>query len=105
MRNIIEVESKNLVVCDNQKCDYEVPNTENDNLKDYINKSCPKCGENLLTQNDYNTYIALQKYVKWVNKWFSWLTIFEGKNQRKSVGVHVHNGLNIKNSNDGKVSK
>jgi hypothetical protein len=41
--------------CDADGCDYtqEVPNDE---LKEWINKSCPKCGANLLTYDDFERF-------------------------------------------------
>lgn len=49
---IIEMRSEHTVVCDNPTCDH----TEGDgmtldikDLEPYLNKPCPKCGENLLT--------------------------------------------------------
>jgi len=96
MKKLIIIEERDLVVCDNPKCDFKIPSTANINIVDCINEPCPKCGENLLTEKDYLQYVNTMKVVDWLNKWFSWLTIFERKNQRTSATLHVHNGLHIK---------
>ena len=58
---------------------------------------CPKCGENLLTQDDYDLNRKLKNYIKFVNRWFSWITIFFPKSSQyeKITRVHVHNWINI----------
>jgi len=42
------------IKCDNDKCDYRDDLAEFEDYKSYINKPCPECGENLLTQADYD---------------------------------------------------
>lgn len=39
------------IVCD--KCDWKDDTISSDKYHQYINKPCPKCGENLLTLEDY----------------------------------------------------
>jgi hypothetical protein len=104
MRKLIEIKvGDEFIVCDNTKCDYTMPeNSEHEELHKYINKPCPMCGENLLTTTDYKQYMNVLKYIAWLNKWFSWLTVFGGK--RKGMGVHVHEGINITDT-DGKDNK
>ena len=99
MRKLIEIAQQvSLVTCDNIKCNYTVPYTEEDDLSLYINKSCPNCGENLCTKEDYDDHIKFLKTVNFVNKWFSWLTIFRAKpkpEDYKIFEVHTHNGIKI----------
>ena len=96
-RKLIEVSQQNNVVCDNPNCDYVVENISdnpNEDCKIYLNVPCPKCGQNLLTEQDYIQWIALHKYVRFVNKWFSWISIFIKDSKEKSqMEVHVHNGV------------
>lgn len=94
MRKLIEKTEGSLVVCDNPKCDYTIPySTENNELIKWINVPCPKCGENLLTVDDYLVHEKLIKMVDWINKWFSWLTLFHRKTKIQSVKVHFHDGI------------
>lgn len=46
------------VQCDNPKCEYKKP-LELSQFKDYVNKPCPDCGENLLTERDYADMIVI----------------------------------------------
>ena len=102
MRKLIEVEKEYLIVCDNTSCDFKIPFDEE--LEEFtilfIDKPCPKCGENLLTKKDFLDHERLMAYVNWVNKWFSWITIFYSKKtleaKRKKTTVHVHDGFKIK---------
>lgn len=101
MRKLIEKTQENLIVCDGENCEYEIPWSEEGekNITSYINRPCPLCGENLLTIEDYTQYQKIMKSVNWVNKWFSWITIFMKKNPKThSVSVHVHNGVKIENA-------
>lgn len=56
------------IICDNTECDYKteanVPFIE---LEKYINRPCPLCGENLLTEEDYKNCETLQTYIDFVN--------------------------------------
>lgn len=99
MRKLIETEQKILVTCDNPNCDYEVPCTDEnrDSLRFYINEQCPECGENLLTIEDYLQHQKIMKAVNFINRWFSWITIFYSrKATTKTVSVYVHDGIKIK---------
>jgi hypothetical protein len=42
------------IKCDNPLCDYIDASVKFEEYADWVNKSCPKCGENLLTQEDYD---------------------------------------------------
>lgn len=53
----MEVKQEYTVVCDTDGCDYKVPNTSEDiitAMEAYIDKPCPSCGANLLTQEDFD---------------------------------------------------
>ena len=100
-RQLIETHIDPKVVCDNPSCDYTESYTETTSLIDYVNKPCPKCGENLCTEQDYKTYMGMMKTVKWLNKWFSWLTWFYSKKSYEKnqdvVSIHVHDGIKVTN--------
>ena len=55
------------LTCDNTECDYQndVPFEEYEN---WLNKPCPKCNENLLTQDDLDTTLALNALAKMFNE-------------------------------------
>lgn len=98
-RLLIEKIQESLIVCDNEKCDYEIPYTEEQAKYTYlyIDFPCPKCGENLLTLEDYKQHQAMMRTINWLNKWFSWIMYLIPKKtweNRKTVSCHVHNGIN-----------
>lgn len=39
--------------CDNPKCDWVDASIKMDDYKDWLNKPCPKCGQNVLTEEDH----------------------------------------------------
>jgi|WetSurMetagenome_2_1015567.scaffolds.fasta_scaffold453743_2 hypothetical protein len=117
-RKLIEINQEYLIVCDNENCDFKIKNPTGDPNFDssiYINMACPQCGDNLLTEKDHLIFLQFMKGVNWVNKYFSWLTIFRFRRWKKCmcdddckngvcVGnrctkqgmyVHSHNGLHI----------
>lgn len=42
------------IKCDNPECDYMDETVRVEDYKKWLNKPCPKCGSNLLTQADYD---------------------------------------------------
>ena len=90
MRKLIEINQEYIITCDN--CDFKIKNTPNHEISQYLNKPCPICNKNLLTEKDYNKYMILMNYLNWVNKWFSWITIFIPKNKKfKKFTADIHN--------------
>lgn len=108
MRKLIETEQNSLITCDNANCNFTIPfsrEQENKFLVMYVDTACPDCGENLLTKEDYFQAEKIQNMVAWLNKWFSWMTLFQGKvrpEDEQSVLVHVHDGIKIK---EGKLEE
>lgn len=95
---LIDIEQQDLVVCDNPNCNFHVPYTQEnkDELPSYLNVACPKCGENLLTEEDLLQSEKFDRVIKFINKWFSWLNYLFFWKKKKNIGsVHIHNGINI----------
>ena len=55
------------VQCDNPKCDYVDPDVPIDQYEEWVNKPCPKCGENLFTEDDYIKFQLMLKAMDFVN--------------------------------------
>ncbi len=53
--------------CDNPNCDWTDTTISLNELSNYINKPCPKCGENVLTEEDYNNAMALEGMINVIN--------------------------------------
>lgn len=95
IRKLIQKEQQSLVVCDNKECDYTVPYSDDDDIIVYVNKPCPKCGQNLLTIQDYIAHKNIMKYINWINKYFSWIILFISEKKTKSTtatSIHYHEG-------------
>ena len=50
---LIEIKNMGGIKCDNPLCDYVNKDVHITDYIDYINKPCPCCGENLLTEEVY----------------------------------------------------
>lgn len=53
------------IQCDS--CDWKDMSIQSDDYEEWINKPCPECGANLLTQADYNMTMAFKKAAEMVN--------------------------------------
>ncbi|MBB6622049.1 hypothetical protein H7E67_01270 [Clostridium gasigenes] len=56
------------IKCDNPNCDFNDMNVNAEDYKEWLNKPCPKCGENLLTEEDYRNTKFLLEMVKVANR-------------------------------------
>lgn len=52
MEKNVEI-TENGLKCDNPQCDWKDATIGFDTYKECINKPCPKCGQNVLTEEDY----------------------------------------------------
>lgn len=64
--NHIEYKSGGLQ-CDNESCDYVNMDIKTEDYPNWVNEPCPKCGENLLTEDDYMRSVALEETIKLMN--------------------------------------
>ena len=53
--------------CDNPKCDREDNTITFSNYTEWVNKPCPKCGENVLTEEDFKRAEILRSSIDIVN--------------------------------------
>jgi predicted nucleic-acid-binding Zn-ribbon protein len=103
MKKLIEKSQNQLIVCDNPECDYTFPySAESEKtLLVFVNMPCPKCGQTLLTPEDYLLSERLMKTVNWFNRWFSWITLFVPKNHKNAtIEVNVHEKVTMKVKKD-----
>lgn len=61
------------IKCDNESCDFADDSVEFEEYKDWVNKLCPECGSNLLTEADMKSVTLLIKIfnnpiIKTINK-------------------------------------
>lgn len=55
------------IKCDNTNCDYKIDVNYSEYIN-YVNKPCPLCGENLLTEKDYKSAKLVHGVVNLFNK-------------------------------------
>lgn len=53
--------------CDNPNCDWKDLSVTRDQMKDFINHKCPKCGENVLTLEDYENANKAMQIADFIN--------------------------------------
>lgn len=53
--------------CDNPDCDYVNVNVNVEDYEKWLNAKCPKCGEILLTEEDYENVKMLMELTKMTN--------------------------------------
>lgn len=64
--NIVQTENCG-IKCDSPACDYFDPSVGFHNMDEWLNKACPKCGHNLLTEQDLFNAKAVQLAVQMAN--------------------------------------
>lgn len=94
MENSIEVQEMGLI-CDNPKCDWKDETVRSDQYLDWLNKPCPKCGENVLTDQDYENVQKMFEAVKLLNR-VADLIGFEESTERVKVTINTHEKISIK---------
>lgn len=62
----IEITSSGLK-CDNPSCDWENPTIQVNDYPEWLNASCPKCGENVLTEEDLNNSFVMRNIAEMIN--------------------------------------
>ena len=67
MKKNIEVVSDGGLQCDNPKCDWTDMTILIADFDAWLNKPCPKCGENVLTDVDYNNAKQLHAMIDFIN--------------------------------------
>lgn len=63
----LEMTENSGIRCDNEKCDFINKDSPDENLGDWLNVPCPKCGENLLTQQDYENALKVDAIIDMIN--------------------------------------
>lgn len=63
----IEVTDEGGIVCDNEDCDYSIDEKDIDDIRNFVNLTCEKCGENLLTEKDLSDFLTVQNYISLLN--------------------------------------
>ncbi len=95
------------IKCDTPHCNYRDDSVKFEDYNKWINRPCPICARNLLTQQDYERCNKMHRIVKiitvlrWINPFFyikSAYRFITGKSNK-------YYNLEIKYENDGSVTK
>jgi len=78
------------IKCD--ECFWRKP--EETNIGSWLNKPCPNCGANVLTDEDWE----LTQYIMKINKWLGWIKYPSFKKQNKSKMTKVMGRWRIEDS-------
>jgi hypothetical protein len=63
----IEVSKSGGLNCDNPDCDWSDGTIPCSDYEKWVNKPCPECGENLLTEEDFNKTTQLMDAINVIN--------------------------------------
>ena len=91
------------IKCDTPHCNYREDDVTFEQYPNYINKPCPICSGNLLTQKDYDSCVKTYKIVKvlnilkWINPFFYIGSIYRFLFKRNQEDHQVH----VKYEDDG----
>lgn len=66
--NNIEITQSGGLKCDNTSCDWTDPSISINDYKDWVNKPCPKCGECVLTEEDFNKTNMFVNAINMINQ-------------------------------------
>lgn len=55
--------------CDNKECNFEDMSISYEEYPEYVNSECPKCGSNLLTEEDYQSVKTMVENAKMLNRY------------------------------------
>ncbi len=105
MKENVEVKIEGLK-CDNASCNYRDDSVKREDYEKHINSECPKCGENLLTEADYNNVLILEQAVVLTNlmsaeeieAFTGALNITDG--QAKSFIVNLHGDITFREADE-----
>jgi len=76
------------IKCDS--CDYKNGEVKVERYDEWLNKPCPKCGSNLLTQEDLDNTKLLIETAKFLNKI---LPKSQGHEEKKTISVEIKGGI------------
>ena len=81
------------IKCDNPECDFRDDSVKYEDYPNWLNKPCPKCGQNLLTKEDYKVcrfLVYLAKLSNIYNKF-----PFSGKEKKAKIKFELNGTGNV----------
>lgn len=77
------------IKCDMPNCGWHDDTARFEDYDQWLNRPCPACRGNLLTQRDLDLTRKILARVGWFNRWFGWLTIFTKGGWRQGGRIHM----------------
>ena len=85
--------------CDSPSCDWTDETIKVENYKEWLNAPCPKCGENVLTQEDLDSVLKVMEMVDLINalpeegfeEFMEWSKSIGGAHTSKEEFYEKHN--------------
>lgn len=71
--------------CDAPGCDWSDPSITRAQYPDYRNAPCPKCGANVLTDEDWNIVLNMERAAAWISQNGAALGLKPGDGQTVSI--------------------
>ena len=99
---LIKIKSMGGIKCDNPNCNYKDDSVQPNEYPNYLNKPCPICGSNLLTEADFKSFIKIIKVINKVNSFGNKLPKFiqkrleKGKESDMSIDFNGSGKVDIK---------
>lgn len=87
MKKNVEIQGGG-IKCDNPNCDYIKEDVNISEYELWLNKPCPKCGENLLTKEDYDKVQLMLMIVEMANNMDY---VSDPDEPKATMSVDIHN--------------
>lgn len=97
----IELEIKG-IQCDNSECDFTDDTVKVADYQQWLNKPCPKCGSNLLTEEDMEAVKMITEIANSINEIVGEVPSDEPRTML-GVGMDGSGDITIKKPNDQKL--
>ncbi len=94
MEQNVEILSGGGIGCDNPDCKWEDQTVTNAEMGEWLNRPCPDCGSNLLTQEDYDYLLMFMKSIELING-MDLKGILESDEQPTVNVVKIHEGITL----------
>lgn len=69
--DVIKIKKLGGLKCDKPGCGYRNEDIPVNEYADWINRPCPLCGSNLLTEADYKSFMKVLSVINFINSLFS----------------------------------
>lgn len=92
------------IICDNKSCNFK-DDVKFEDYASWLNKPCPLCGDNLLTEEDHQNVLILTGAAKIINslsddEYRAIAVVDESDDKRVIASFSTHKGITLKSIED-----